>query len=569
MDSFKKIETELDELFKELPVWNLSFQTIISTLLITVECIDLKQNKDTAMDYISRLSYLYPNIEKFAAKKKVTTTTHSILGSQEYLQYFDFLSGYGHFSMLMPQVHRKMFAISQLDKKSFYLKYADEITEHAEIIDRLYSYLSQEIIINYPNNILNEYVKQKVKSGFWATNEIDDELIRDIFVHYKRNSLIVKPLPDQVLINTLGFSYEDYYSFCAAGRALSDWQMALARAFYAEAIKSVDDEELADKLMSEYFEYSVCCYKNIGFELNRKLAGLSENIFNKILSFYLTVYEQPTNKVIKSNSVCGDGYFPPFIVMGDSFIYGLHCTKYMLTLNNILYSANNNPEIKKTFDNLISGQLEPVLINQLIYLFSNLTDLKIIPNINYAGGEMDLLIVSDKEKFAICIQAKATIAPDSGRTVKRVEDRSIEGINQIKHFERFTEKEKLNIINNAAGTSLDTVVLENLLVVRSCAGSKKIWHYNDKYPIINYILLASIIADKLQEQVFTISDIIPRIKSAQQELVSKSAGSIDYETLTIHDYQIKFPFVFNKSDYLFSLILKCEKFLPLYTQASF
>jgi hypothetical protein len=56
---FKALEDVIDQNLAKLSIWALPFQTVMSHLFYGIENIDLKGNADTAMDYTSRLSYLY------------------------------------------------------------------------------------------------------------------------------------------------------------------------------------------------------------------------------------------------------------------------------------------------------------------------------------------------------------------------------------------------------------------------------------------------------------------------------------------------------------------------------
>jgi len=56
------IEQDLDAQYNGLNIWESSFQQILSVLLLTIETIDRSGRGDTAMDYASRLSYLYSDI---------------------------------------------------------------------------------------------------------------------------------------------------------------------------------------------------------------------------------------------------------------------------------------------------------------------------------------------------------------------------------------------------------------------------------------------------------------------------------------------------------------------------
>ena len=73
-----EIENQIDKLLEDLSIWKLSFQDIYSTLLLMTEKIDYDGDKDTAMDYLSRISLIYPIIKKLAQNIEIESTTTSI-----------------------------------------------------------------------------------------------------------------------------------------------------------------------------------------------------------------------------------------------------------------------------------------------------------------------------------------------------------------------------------------------------------------------------------------------------------------------------------------------------------
>lgn len=147
LENLVEIEKILDKKLEKLSIWKLSFQDIFSTLLLIAENIDYKGDSDTAMDYISRISLIYPLIKKYANNKEIESTTNSLLntGTKEYLEDINFLISYAHFSLLMPQVHRKILNVNQLSDLSFKLDFTNDNIKNSELIDKLYSTISLQI----------------------------------------------------------------------------------------------------------------------------------------------------------------------------------------------------------------------------------------------------------------------------------------------------------------------------------------------------------------------------------------------------------------------------------------
>lgn len=154
-DKIIELEKVLDKKVKELSIWNLSFQSIYSALLFTAERIDLNRVTVTAMDYLGRISLIYPLIKQYAQKAEVETTTQALTQSilkiekKEFLEDINFLNAYAHFSQLMPQVYRGTLVVESVNKKYFKLNFPNAKVRDSELIDKLYSTISLPLSIAY------------------------------------------------------------------------------------------------------------------------------------------------------------------------------------------------------------------------------------------------------------------------------------------------------------------------------------------------------------------------------------------------------------------------------------
>ncbi|GEM_PF-3186170 len=238
----------------------------------------------------------------------------------------------------------------------------------------------------------------------------------------------------------------------------------------------------------------------------------------------------------------------------------------MLAFNNILYSLNKRSE--KLFSDQISPFLEPAPIRQAEYLFSLIPGIRFKPNINYPGGEIDFAVLSESEKIALCFQAKGTIAPDSARTVQRVEDRTLEGMKQILRFDALLPSEKEKIVNTAFNTSLNNIEFQQVLLVRSCAGSATGWDTNDRFPIVNYVVLALIIAEMISTRSYSLQQFCQQIWAKQNELIRTSDAKVVYEKLPIGEHLMEFPNVTMDQGFIMSAHTKIITSIPHYETAT-
>jgi hypothetical protein len=539
------LETETDSSLGLLKIWNLPFQSVLSNLLYLIDVLDDPEKNDNPFDFASRLSYILPELKKRCSDLTLYESFEAItlVDSKEYLQDLNFLNAYAHFSMIIPQVRRGTIVTTSIDNDKIKLEFDSDLTQKAELIDRLYSNLACELVIPYKElNKLEQFIEYEYKNDL-VHGEIEYLWVVKLHEYYTRAQISIKVLPDHVLVNNFGFSHEELYSFCAAFRAFADFILSQGRVYKKLANDESLSEQAREDLAKTYMNCMVYQLEETDLELILEVSKIDEDKFYKIISYYTTVISNATNKEISNVSSCGDGYFPPLTLVSKVFITSPHAIRCLMTANNLLYSLNRTK--KKIFDDNVSNELEPVLIKQIQRIFAGIPKSKSIPNIKYGNGagEIDLMVLSEEEGICISIQAKATLAPDSSRTVARVEDRVHEGIGQTKRFDMLSAKEKLAIVNDAFNTKLAEVTIIPLVVVRSSAGSTKSWNYNDEYKIVNYPVLAKIIADKILTNNLSLKFFSNEIFSFQNEIISSSKHSYKTETLEINKTSIQFPII--------------------------
>jgi hypothetical protein len=567
MDDIIKIEAELDEKLKHLKIWELPFQTILSWLLLSIDSVGRSKGLDTAIDYCSRLSYIYNIVKQNAAKAEINSSTNAILSfDPKYIPDINFLIAYAHFSLLMPQIRRNVMKPVSNSGKVVELDFVSEATENAELIDRLYSYISLQAMVTYPKEeALKAFLLKKATSINTKLEGEDTWWINDMYQFFKQYMITVEVLPSKVLEDVLGFTFDDYLSFKATIRAFGEYHYNLGDAYFSLSQAEKGNPQRADTQMSEYFENLVNCFdfKFVGFYV--QISGLSKEKVLKIMSYYLSTYSNKTGENFVERSFCGEGFYPPFTLFDTFIISSPHAVRYMLTMNNILYSVNKKDT--KTFDQKLSSHLEPTLVNQLGYLFTSLKGVQIMKNVNYPGSEIDLLVFSPSENICLVIQVKATIAPDSSRTVDRVQDRAIEGIQQINHFRGLTSEVKQEIINSSFNVKQTNTLLIDLLALRSCAGTELIWRHNDEIKITNYTFLAWIISEKIKNNDFALAHFENIIKNYQEDLIRLSDSSKVYETLVIDDYSIKFPNINTHLSEVIAINFRTYKYLEKFEKS--
>src|ERR1700744_1104817 len=126
--------------------------------------------------------------------------------------------------MLMPQYHRGTFVLTERTGNFFVTGFPSEEMQQAEIIDRLLSYISLQMVVAYPRiDHLKSFLEKKVISGNNLLAAPELFLIKDIYEHQLRTLFNVKVLPDAVFEAQTGITYKDYYIFCARLLAFSEF----------------------------------------------------------------------------------------------------------------------------------------------------------------------------------------------------------------------------------------------------------------------------------------------------------------------------------------------------------
>lgn len=536
-----ELEKKIDTIYNELEIWKEDFQSILSSLFYIAESIDRDKKNDTASDYISRISYVFNSIINKSQKSELYSTSDSLtkLNFEKNLDDLNFINAYAHFSMLMPQVHRNIFQVEKINEKNINLKYKKGEILNAEIIDRLFSALAQDVSFSYVNeNELKKYLATKIANKQFNLINDDFKWIEDIFQYNLNTQILNEVLTNDVIEKKLGFNYNQYNAFCASLKAYSLFFILLSRELHKLALHVTDHAE-KELLISESLEWSVCNLKpDIILKWFKVTAGLNDEEFYNIINFYIIIddVENEENKLIQKSRF-GDGYFPPFLLYRNSIIFSNLAIRYMLPFNNILYSINYTD--KAIFDNHISNNLEPTLIEQTIKLFSNFENIIFKKNVNIPGGEIDLIVLDKLNSHCLIFQIKATISASSTRMVRNNESRVLEGFEQIERFNKIDNEEKIKIINNTFDENFENITFENILLIRSSAGSQKAW--SNRHKIINYNLLAWILATKKEKQEKSFMNFEKSIDEAIDILLEKAESKVIYEELLIGDYKITFP----------------------------
>jgi hypothetical protein len=530
-----RLESVFDEKFRTLKIWELSFQTIYSCLLLTAEDLALNGKLDTSFDFLSRISLIYKDLLKLSRSEPIVNSSIAILKLRDdYFEDINYIVSYSHLCQLMPQVHKNMMLEVNVVGKEITLGYPNDETFKAEVLDRVYSNLSLPSFIEFnPSVEIQSQIDQKVLNGKESIDGFDFYVIALIKEFYIEHSIHTEVVNDYILENYLGFTNEDFINFTCSLRAFGRYSIILART-YKKAVLKVSSKEKKEFHMNEYFEWSVCClnYKALGWF--KALSGLSRDKFDLLLKYFIDVVSNETNESIPSMVYGEDGFLVPIVMLEQSIIFSPHSLSSMLSFNNILSSINVKD--KSLFDNHISGAMEPNLIQDLEDEIAKYPTLKCKANILFDGGEIDLVVFDIVSNTCLVIQVKTTIAPNGARSVHRVQDRIIEAKKQSDFFESFDQNKKFEILRKSIISIKPDASMVSLIIMSSSAGTTEGWSVNKSIPLINKVLFKYLLY-----QDSNLLHFRNRIHTLQDQLIDQKFFDKQTSELVIGDNLIKFP----------------------------
>lgn len=109
----------------------------------------------------------------------------------------------------------------------------------------------------------------------------------------------------------------------------------------------------------------------------------------------------------------GDGFFPPLLVLSKCFLFNPTALQLTFSSRNIIYALSRMDSSR--FDKIVSQYLEPQLIEVARVFFDKVLDLKVVTNVDWKAGEIDILVYQKSENTILHIQVKAAIPPEGAR----------------------------------------------------------------------------------------------------------------------------------------------------------
>lgn len=510
----REFEKKADDLASKLAVLSYwSFNDLFGLFFNNVYYLSDVGRKKEAGDLCSRLSYLPALLDTQA---KVSSTPE--LDKKQLSEEWENLIQYLHFCELMPQVHKGYFEVDGDESAGFHLQHKNKQLSDYEIRDILMADLARPFYTSSSTQVkqsIDQISVGEQSHKFPCPNNLIRERIN--FCNKHLHDLF--QIPDSVYKDVFNVDREEFNRFRCYMFALSDCKESIRSCVKAQVFPPAQKDLQKEMIMQ--LTYCFLSEESLLYEIHKYTELSKQKIFSLMDLFTLDMRTFSSNSKAK-NKHSSDGYLPPIAKSDRGYYFSPVAIKSFLSSRNFLFALQKKDVSK--FNSVISGSFEPEMISRTVAALSSISGLEVRQNHEWksssATGEIDLLVYCSNLNKALVIQAKAVIPPQGARMVRNVQDRILEGIEQIVRFNELSKGERGRIISEALGFYTSDVETVDIILSSSCLGSDKAWVEIDKLNIcgINSVLLRLLIYESIQAKD---SSILFNIQSWTKETLDK------------------------------------------------
>jgi hypothetical protein len=395
-----------------------------------------------------------------------------------------FLLNFGHFSEVMPEVHRDYYAVSGDREIGFTLQHASPQVAADEARDILLTEFGGPFGFNAPAPAIDHRFDELALTA--PTFGPDLLALHDQLYGFYERALVEPALvTDAGMIEAVGVTNEEFVRFRAAVYAVGDICRGLARALWRR-VKAGNAGEAVEKELLEWV--SVNWRADFLVSVLARLSALETPRVERLLEIY-TLDLRPESR---RTAHAGDGFMPPFVRLADSFIFNGDLIRLFMLARNVLFVLNRLD--RNRFDEFVSHEMEPQLIAQADSILARLPGVEVVRNYDWGDGEIDLLAFSSTENIALHIQVKAAIPPQGARMVQAIESRAREGLEQLARFRNLEAATQDKILSDALGRDVEDVAVIDVLLSRTSFGTSALWRDAGGVALVNLLLLSEVVA---------------------------------------------------------------------------
>lgn len=553
VEEFLSLESHADLVVEELPLLSLPIMTVLSacyhlaTVLFHGSPINeaVKPRPLAGETLACRLSYLTPLLLRcpgepvgagaYDAMSIMTEDDHRQLGV---------LVSYGHLCELAPEVRRGYYSVSIVEPERLYsIAHISEEFSRVESRDIILNDLAIPLAFNPPfidQELFDAQVSflPKVDTDLFAT------FVQKGTEWYLKSSFECPIVSDQALLEGIGISLSDFYGFRAGWLSIAEYCKRMAAAI-SRAL-TLANEAPKEKLLQELMDWEALYVREERlFDLIKQATGLTRDRYEHLMRIFCI--DPKADRI-----AAGDGFYPPFLRLGDSLLFQPDVLKLMLSSRNIPYALNKID--RERFDTKLSPHLEPRLLQVALEILQQVPSIRIGTNLKWEDGEIDMLVFHLEENVALHIQAKAALPPQGSRMVHAIETRVLEGVKQLTAFRLLAQSQKDSIISRAFNVQAVEVRIVDALLVWSGFGTKKIWDQLDHIATLNIALLFMLVK---RNRLLPLDQIAMQTAEIIDEIVKAATPHWGFDRITIGEYEVEVP----RFDYDASSLFRYKDYL--------
>jgi hypothetical protein len=482
-----------------------------------------------------KAGYLLPLLKE-TDSKFMGSSAYDILGvwgkDEEHAEIANQLFSYADFCELAPNVH-KGYLIPQIDGNQCTLTWKSSNYAAFEAKDSIISNLFNPIAL-HDNSWHSDWFKSKATAPQFIAIVDYHQLLHELTALFHDRYLEISTLSEDAMLSATGVSLPNFRRFRAASMALAEFQTLLLEAMRA---RMEEDSTIGanPEFHEEILDQIVPCYPiDYIHDLISALAQIPIADVHKLMDIYAFVSGQDEGRA--------EGFAPPFVTSDENYVFAPFSVQYMMSSRNVAYSCLQKHKIR--FDNSVSMHLEPRLIEVATAIFGCLNDVRVVPNIKWDGGEIDLLVYREKERAVLLIEAKATVAPEGGRMIRNAESRILHGLDQLARFSAQPTTRQNQIFSDAFGHAVDNISYTSVILTWAGFGTENVWTKLGAVCPINIAMLSHIVLNhpdlKLTEFSDQTSKLINEVMEAAEHSWEVAEGQIG-------DLKLSFPLLNLKS----------------------
>lgn len=487
LEALQEFEKQADIEIVKLSLWGLPIRSILSLIYLSADGQYVgkrfnrrgPRNEEVGTAIIARMSYVARFFSK--CRREVGADIDDALSvvNDQFKADIVQLLGYAHFCEIMPLVRRGFFSVER-HPCGFVLRHPNEEFVKHEENDILMSEMALPHELAPPPYPI-ESCKRMIKAWPKIPGDALVGVLKGAYDHHIENVFEFPLLTDEAFQESFDFSRPDFIRMRAALMAYADFCLGMADAaeVLSERAFTCPKREILQREVREWAAPLLSRNHIIG--LAAGLSAVELSTAERIIDLF-TIDPDGVD-----GSGAGEGFFPPFLRLGDALLFSPHAIKRTMPERNLLYIMVRTN--KKTFDNVVSSHLEPALIEDAVDLLSGLSGVEVRKNVKWAKGEIDLLAYHEASNSALQLQAKAGVPPQGARMVAQVESRTLEAAKQIERFLDLSGDTKDEICSSAIGRELSGVSWSSGILVRTCFGTEKAWTCIKEFVPLNPVLL--------------------------------------------------------------------------------